>query len=571
MDYPCGICNLPCPEYRVVGCDHCNKWYHINCENLKVKDFTYLSKTELPYICSQCTVYPTSKHYNYDMALDRLSNAARSGHLVEAAKLESLFMRHESLHVSSPSHAVSFSGLHRDPIANTLLGPDWQQSAPVKVREDGNCLFNAISVAIFGHEHASSELKVKTCIEMTLNESFYVNFHSNTNIPLVSTSFEQAKLDCAINGRYSSCWTIHAASNVIKRPIKSVYPVVNGNVDGYIGILNTTFKPRLTHPRPCRQIVVMWTNCQTSTSQSCNWIPNHFVPLVPSKQVSTEPPILIHDHNEFPPLSPSSSEPSDKLIDNKCDIGTDIISEHAADEADIKLKHTDDGADIQFDHADDVADNQLEQTDDDSNLPASNNIPEPKNSEINNTSVAENNVDITSQSINSDLDITDLSNDVHQPYKNPSENGLNGTFMSVEKLFHIARTQAPKGSAIPQGIKENVYFVINDTPNIQRRSNKKQSEYSDDCGAYDSKKNSTKSHYYILSGPVLTYVEKKNGLFGNFVKKSFVSLEPQPDPTIVVNLKRKYSVLSRNNNYKKRVSWFEGNPKMPVAIVEYIG
>lgn len=80
MDYPCGICNLPCPEYRVVGCDYCNKLYHINYENLKVKDFTYLSKTELPYICSQCTVYPTAKHYNYDMALARLSNAARSGH-----------------------------------------------------------------------------------------------------------------------------------------------------------------------------------------------------------------------------------------------------------------------------------------------------------------------------------------------------------------------------------------------------------------------------------------------------------------------------------------------------------
>lgn len=107
--------------------------------------------------------------------------------------------------------------------------------------------------------------------------------------------------------------------NVIKRPIKSVYPVVNGNVYGDIEILNTTFKPR-------RQIVVMWTNCQTSTSQTCNWNPNHFVPLVPSKEVSTEPPILIHDHNEFPPLSPSSSEPSEKLIDNKCDIGTDIIS-----------------------------------------------------------------------------------------------------------------------------------------------------------------------------------------------------------------------------------------------------
>ena len=326
MDYPCGICNLPCVGYREIGCEHCDKWYHLTCENLKVKEFTYLSRTKLPYICSQCTIYPTSRHYNYDMALDRLSSAARFGHLDEAVKLETLFMRQESLHVSSPSHTVSFSNLHRDPIANTLLGSTGEQTAPVKVAEDGNCLFNAISVAMFGHEHASSELKVKTCIEMTLNENFYVNFHSNTNIPLVSPSFEQSKLDCAINGRYSSCWALHATSNVIKKPIKSVYPVVNGLVDGYIGILNTTLIPRIKAKKPSREIVIMWTNCQTSTSQNCNWTPNHFVPLVPADTLSVEPSILIHDHNEFPPLSPPLSEPID-LSDNASVIEADFECE----------------------------------------------------------------------------------------------------------------------------------------------------------------------------------------------------------------------------------------------------
>jgi hypothetical protein len=103
-----------------------------------------------------------------------------------------------------------------------------------------------VSVALFGHEHASSEIKVKTCIEMTLNESFYTNAHLVTNIPLVSGSFEESNLDCAINGRYSSSWIIHAASTVVSRPIKSVYPVANGPVDGYIGILNTTFRPRIS-------------------------------------------------------------------------------------------------------------------------------------------------------------------------------------------------------------------------------------------------------------------------------------------------------------------------------------
>ena len=56
----------------------------------------------------------------------------------------------------------------------------------------------------------------------------------------------------------------------------------------------------------------------------------------------------------------------------------------------------------------------------------------------------------------SNLDITNLSDNVQHPYQNPTENSLSGTFLSVDKLFIIALNQAPCGSAIPRGIKENV-------------------------------------------------------------------------------------------------------------------
>jgi hypothetical protein len=36
---------------------------------------------------------------------------------------------------------------------------------------------------------------------------------------------------------------MHAASTVIGKPFKSVYPVANGPADMNIKILNTTFKP----------------------------------------------------------------------------------------------------------------------------------------------------------------------------------------------------------------------------------------------------------------------------------------------------------------------------------------
>ena len=80
--------------------------------------------------------------------------------------------------------------------------------------------------------------------------------------------------------------------------------------------------------------------------------------------------------------------------------------------------------------------------------------------------------------------------------------------MSVDKLFKVT-TQIPTGDCIPQGVKENVYFVINDTENSIRRQNKKYSEYPDDCGAWQKGKNSTKSHDFILTGDSLTFVVKK--------------------------------------------------------------
>jgi hypothetical protein len=61
-----------------------------------------------------------------------------------------------------------------------------------------------------------------------------------------------------------------------------------------------------------------------------------------------------------------------------------------------------------------------------------------------------------------------LSLQVDQPYKTPTINSLSGAFMSVDKLFKVT-TQTPTRDCIPQGVKENVYFVIYDTMDQGKR------------------------------------------------------------------------------------------------------
>ena len=73
--------------------------------------------------------------------------------------------------------------------------------------------------------------------------------HVKSFISDVSTPLASAIRQCAQIGSYSGTWTMHAASTVIDKPIKSVYHVVNDPADMNIKILNTTFKPHGSRSR----------------------------------------------------------------------------------------------------------------------------------------------------------------------------------------------------------------------------------------------------------------------------------------------------------------------------------
>ena len=175
-------------------------------------------------------------------------SAASQGFFDDAVRLERIFLRYEPEVVSSDS--CTYTGLVQDQIATQLLGQQWSDSTPMVVRGDGNCLFNAISLVLFGHENASSEIRLKTFFELFDNAAFYERIHVKSFIPDISPPLSSAIRQCAQIGSYSCTWTMHAASTVIGKPIKSVYPVVNGPADMNIKILNN-------------HIQAPWVNIQT--------------------------------------------------------------------------------------------------------------------------------------------------------------------------------------------------------------------------------------------------------------------------------------------------------------------
>ena len=430
----CGICHFDCVGDREIFCDTCETWFHYSCENLTNKAFNLFSKSPLPYSCSLCNFYLDTREYKYEKALRRLSEATRKGKCDEAIKVESIYMRGESKYVtSSVCNSVSYSHLIQDSVSSSLLGDNWVSSVPVSVTGNGNCLFNAISVYLYGNEKFAAEIKVKTCIEMATNASFYIKQHSTSMIPVISPSFKEATTECALDGKHSSAWTLLAASTVIKRNIQSVYPVVNGPTDKYISILNTCFKPRVNKSQG--DVTIMWTH---TSNKSSHWTPNHFVPLITLQDEGSNP-INIDSFVDFPPLSPS---PSNKMS------------------VDISFLSTACDNDKRSSPSSDMSDNEAFSV---LEIPTAMYTSSPKSlvSEHLSSDLSDDTV-VTSLKQDSDNDVvnvTNLSNKVDHPFQKPSQNGLNGKFMSVDKVFQSAQRQKPIGQYIPSGIKENVFFL----------------------------------------------------------------------------------------------------------------
>ena len=84
---------------------------------------------------------------------------------------------------------------------------------------------------------------------MVANKKEQVESFKKTKIHLVSPDYNEAMHACAVNGRFSSAWTIGAVAEVIQREIVSIHPPVNGLMDITVPILPFTFAP-LTNQNP---------------------------------------------------------------------------------------------------------------------------------------------------------------------------------------------------------------------------------------------------------------------------------------------------------------------------------
>ena len=99
-------------------------------------------------------------------------------------------------------------------------------------------------------------------------------------------------------------------------------------------------------------------------------------------------------------------------------------------------------------------------------------------------------------------------------------------FMTPEKLFEVICNELPTASVIPKGPKEDIYFLLDNVDNIKQRNKGKKSDFTDDCGVWNSKITSTKTTYFLFCDNQLNFVIKKDSAYGKMIKKVFTPLEP---------------------------------------------
>ncbi|KAL3867295.1 hypothetical protein ACJMK2_044509 [Sinanodonta woodiana] len=243
---PCGGCRSNCSN-DCVKCSLCNNWYHRKCQQISADEIKIWKKFELGYVCVSCRTLDGIE-FDYLMGMRRLKNAADMKVL---AKLKTAVTR-ETL------FKIEFKPVSDKDVVFPPVRFDEVIGDPIITAGNGNCLFNAVSLLLYGDESKSVQLRYHICLRMVRDSTSYMNHPHRKRIQCLSPSYEATCIDCATIGGFSSAWTILALCDIFRRPVRILYPSVNVVNNFAYTSLNTTFEPSSVVPAGHSTINIFW-------------------------------------------------------------------------------------------------------------------------------------------------------------------------------------------------------------------------------------------------------------------------------------------------------------------------
>ncbi|KAH0620506.1 hypothetical protein JD844_021030 [Phrynosoma platyrhinos] len=197
--------------------------------------------------------------------------------------------------------------LEIDQVARSLYPEDApSRMLPLICKGEGNHLFEAASMLLWGNTSLSLELQVRTAVEMLLHKQYYLKGMIDSKVMLQAaryslcteespemTSLPLAVLEAIFDadikatcfpGTYANMWHLYALASVVQCNIYSIYPMSNLKIRPYFN--------RLIRPRTCSLQVstlhIMWSGQQLSSQV---FKAQYFVPVVGLEELEpTNPP-----------------------------------------------------------------------------------------------------------------------------------------------------------------------------------------------------------------------------------------------------------------------------------------
>ena len=286
--FPCRVCACECTmEQESIQCDSCACWLHQVCIAMSMEQYVKFSQPHLQFFCHKCSF--NVEGYNYLSALSRIYNCVPDLQRMHAkAESEQNLLQFYNVTLPVVQHLRdTVVPVHTESVLMLRDHAPWLLDSfqPADVGGDGNCLYRAVSFALYGHEKAYAHLRLLAAIECLLYRDLYDPDSAVYYAPykaderLILTPYSVYVHALVENKSFSDMHSVLILSSVVQKPIQTRWPVV----------LSDMWDSPLTKRVLGRDVQtdgdinILWsvggvyhTGDKLTTRQL-----NHFVPLIP--------------------------------------------------------------------------------------------------------------------------------------------------------------------------------------------------------------------------------------------------------------------------------------------------
>jgi len=181
----------------------------------------------------------------------------------------------------------------RDRTASNILHalkPDLlRDHVPLAVAGDGNCFFRALCRQMYGSEDLHALLRLLTAVEIACFPSVYdtarPEYQSILGDEIYVPPYREILQTACTFGTEVEMIHLYAASAVIRRPIRSAYPVANAHLSAWDReVVGRNVDAQSPH------VHILWSTVSAPVDMH-NYTPNHFVLLYPVTNAATIEPV----------------------------------------------------------------------------------------------------------------------------------------------------------------------------------------------------------------------------------------------------------------------------------------